>query len=99
MKLAHIKFTAIFNVAQEAGSTPITFDIGLDDEEIALSNIVQNAFISLCDGPAARIVQRQAELGNGADSWRALCNIYPNVYATKGYRTYDEHSTVEIRHV
>ena len=76
MNLAHINFSGLVKLAQEAGSTPITFDIGIDDDEIALSNILQNALISLCDGPAARIVQRQAELGNGADSWRALCNIY-----------------------
>ena len=37
---------------------------------------MQNALIALCDGPAAKIVQRQENSDNGLESWRLLCARY-----------------------
>ncbi len=37
MKLAHPKLTKIFKIAQEAGSSPLTCDEGIEEDELALS--------------------------------------------------------------
>ena len=43
---------------------------------IALSPLLQNALVSMCDGQAARTFQIQDDSENGAESWICLCNIY-----------------------
>ena len=63
MCLANVKFKEIFEIAQGAGSTPVDLDLE-DDEFEPLAHQLQNALIALCDGPAAKVVQRQEKSEN-----------------------------------
>ena len=75
MNLANPKFKTLFEMAQSAGSTPVDLELELPEVE-QLSTMLQNALIALCDGPAAKIVQRQDLSENGLESWRQLYNRY-----------------------
>ena len=57
LSLANPKFKQLFVTASQQTSA-IELDLELDEIEI-LAAQVQNALIALCDGPAAKIVQRQ----------------------------------------
>ena len=75
MCLSNPKFKALFELAQNSGSSPVDLDLEEDEAEV-LSFQLQNALIALCDGPSSKIVQRQEKSENGAESWRLLFNRY-----------------------
>ena len=76
MCLDNPKFKALFELAQNSGPTPIVIDFESDDGLEELSYQLQNALIALCEGPSAKLVQRQDRSENGAESRRLLRNRY-----------------------
>ena len=71
LALSNPKFKKLMNEAQES-ETPIDFDL-LEADEQLMSAQLHNMLITLCDGPAARIVQRNDnEFDNGFETWRLL---------------------------
>ena len=75
LSLANPAFKVLFAQASQA-STPIDLDLELMEGIETLASQMQNALIALCEGPAAKIVQRQENFENGLESWRLLCARY-----------------------
>ena len=75
LALSNPKFKKAMIHAQEQ-EDPIDFDLLHEDEQIMAAQL-HNMLITLCDGPAARIVQRNDnEFDNGFETWRLLWRRY-----------------------
>ena len=63
-------------VEYENYDEPVDFDILHQDEQVMATQL-QNILISLCDGPAARIVHRsESDFDNGFEFWQLLFKRY-----------------------
>ena len=75
LSLANPVFKTIFTQASQSTSA-IDLELELMEGIEVYAAQLQNALIALCEGPAAKIVQRQEHSENGLESWRLLCVRY-----------------------
>ena len=70
LSLSNSAFRALMKHAQEQPD-PLDFET-FEEPAKKLAAQLQNALIALCEGPAAKIVQRDEESENGFETWRLL---------------------------
>ena len=72
--LNNSRFRDLMRASEEATDSA-KFDL-LDADEQLLAILLQSALITLCEGVASRIAQRNQEGQNGFESWRPLSQRY-----------------------
>jgi hypothetical protein len=72
---SHWMYDGLFKMAEAAGETTIDDELQVSKDQLALSKMLYNALVQLCEGPAIRLVQRQ-DNSNGIETWRKLYNRY-----------------------